>query len=377
MSRMRLFGIKKIALAVISVSVAAPAFADDVVSTTVIYNGNVDFANAQPMPLPQSPVHPSLIPPAPAGDAQAKPTPGVSIGSKGDGKITPVTLPVGSVSLNNQDANPSEFGTSEIPFTTSRLNPDGVELSRAYPFRASGKLFFNIGSGSYVCSASLIGRGLVVTAAHCVIGFGTGSWYSNFKFVPAYENGLAPFGVWDVDNAVVMSSYAFGSDSCAVPGVVCQNDVAVMALRPLRNNNYPGNNTGWLGYGWNGYGFNPQNEAQFSQLGYPVSHDAGARMQRTDSMAVVDGTMSNNSVWGSRQTGGSSGGPEVVNLGIPSVLSGGVQPGYEANFNTVVGVTSWGYTSPTVKAQGASPFTSGNIVPLTSVMCGFAPAACM
>lgn len=376
MSRMRLFGFKKIALAIISVGVAAPVFAADVVSSQVIYSGNVDFANAQPMPLPQSPVSPSLIPPAPTDGDQEKPAPGASIGSKGDGKVSPVTLPVGSVSLNNQDANPSEFGTSEIPFTTSRLNPDGVELSRAYPFRASGKLFFNIGGGSYVCSASLIGRGLVVTAAHCVIGYGTGSFYSNFKFVPAYENGLAPFGVWDVSNVAVMSSYAYGYDSCAVPGIVCANDVAVMAIRPMRSN-YPGNNTGWLGYGWNGYGFNNQSEAQFSQLGYPVSHDAGARMQRTDSMAVVDGGMSNNSVWGSRQTGGSSGGPEVVNLGTPSVLSGGVQPGYEATFNTVVGVTSWGHVNKVVKAQGASPFTSGNIVPLTNYMCSYAPAACM
>jgi hypothetical protein len=42
----------------------------------------------------------------------------------------------------------------------------------------------------------------------------------------------------------------------------------------------------------------------------------------------------------------------------------------------VVGVTSWGYTSNLIKQQGASPFTSGNIVPIVNAACGAVPAAC-
>jgi hypothetical protein len=98
-------------------------------------------------------------------------------------------------------------------------------------------------------------------------------------------------------------------------------------------------------------------------------------MQRTDSQGFVSGFV-NNTVWGGRQTGGSSGGPELVNLGLPAVLSGGVLYGADAAFDIVVGVTSWGYTDQAIKEQGASPFTTNNIVSLVGSACGGAPAAC-
>jgi hypothetical protein len=42
----------------------------------------------------------------------------------------------------------------------------------------------------------------------------------------------------------------------------------------------------------------------------------------------------------------------------------------------VVGVTSWGYDDTSIKQQGASPLTSGNIVPLMHAACTAVPAAC-
>ncbi len=98
-------------------------------------------------------------------------------------------------------------------------------------------------------------------------------------------------------------------------------------------------------------------------------------MQRTDSQGYVDGAAAGNTVWGSRQTGGSSGGPEVVNLGYVANLNG-ISVGSDANTNVVVGVTSWGYTDQVYKAQGASPFTSNNIVPLVNAACSAYPKAC-
>lgn len=342
----------------------------------------IDYANATPLPLP--------IVPAGAADmgsfrdssnaALFEGAPGFSPGAVGNGKEFPVRLAQPG-SQSSSSVQPMEFGTSNHPFTTSRVNLEGNMLSKTYPYRAAGKLFFKIGGSSYVCSASLIQPGVVVTAAHCVTDFG-GDWYSDWTFVPAYNDGAAPYGKWKAKVAVVMSSYKSGSDSCAVPGVVCRNDVAVIALTPQGGLlspqiNYAGNLTGWLGYGWNGYGFTPYNQAQFTQLGYPMSHDAGGLMQRTESLAYVAPSLSNNSVWGSRQTGGSSGGPEVVNLGHSSVLSGGVTPGSEATFNVVTGVTSWGYTDQAVKQQGASPFRSSNIGLLVPAACSFEPGACI
>ena len=73
--------------------------------------------------------------------------------------------------------------------------------------------------------------------------------------------------------------------------------------------------------------------------------------------------------------GGASGGPWLVNFGLRPVLTS-TTDGTTPNPNTVVGVTSWGYDDPSIKQQGASPFTSGNIVPLVTAVCTAVPAAC-
>ena len=81
-------------------------------------------------------------------------------------------------------------------------------------------------------------------------------------------------------------------------------------------------------------------------------------MIRTDSMAVYYQPKRNvkNFIWGSQQTGGSSGGPEITNFGRGPNLSSGAWRGYRRFRNIVVGVTSWGYTDKTQQIQGASWF---------------------
>jgi V8-like Glu-specific endopeptidase len=332
-----------------------------------------DIGKARPMPLP-------LVDRAPAdrADRDGVPLklgkPGVSLGQTGTGKMSPVTVPVEDGG-NDQDDGvaPQEFGTANHPFTTARVDTSSNNVSNTFPFRAAGKLYFNDGGTSYVCSASLIKRGIIVTAAHCVAAFGEQRFYTNWQFVPAKFNAKAPYGTWNGGTAVVMTSYYNGTDVCApgASGVVCQNDVAVISMVP-KSGAYPGTQTGWLSYGWNGYGFTPNNLALINQLGYPVSHDSGNIMHRTDSQGNVDSSMAGNTVWGSRQTGGSSGGPETVNLGVRGSLSTPV--GSEPRPNTVVGVTSWGYVSASVKEQGASPFRSTNIVALVNAVCASNPA---
>jgi hypothetical protein len=330
--------------------------------------GVIDFANAKAMPLATADLYEAdrfSDSGSPTG------TPGFVRGAQGDGRETPTFVPL-------QKAEPgggfgsAEFGTSNHVFTTSRVDLAGSNVSALYPYRAAGKLYFNIGSSTFVCSASLIKRGVIVTAAHCVTAFG-GAFYTNWRFVPALAGTSAPYGTWTWAQAVVMTSYKNGTDFCApgARGIVCRNDIAVIRLAP-QGGAFPGTRTGWFGYGWNGYGFNPQNLALINQLGYPVSHDSGNRMQRTDSEGFVGHAtnFAGNTIWGSRQTGGASGGPELVNLGAAAALSGGVLYGAEAAFNTVVGVTSWGYVNQAVKQLGASPFTSSNIVPLVNTTCG-------
>ncbi|VWC84981.1 hypothetical protein BLA50215_01495 [Burkholderia lata] len=334
----------------------------------------IDFKHALPMPLPK----PNVAPPKML-DAlmfNANPTLGVagySRGGTGDGRQNPSQL-VAPVHLSQSGVEPQEFGSSNQPYTTSQANASGDNTQYYYPFRAAGKLFFNIGSATYLCSASLIKPGVVVTAAHCVANFGQRQFYSNWVFVPAYSNGTAPYGTWGAASATVMTSYYDGTDPCAVAGVVCQDDMAVILLAP-QGGSYAGNRAGWYGYGWNGYSYNPSGLAQIDQLGYPVALDSGVFMERNGSQGFVSSGYSNNTIIGSLMTGGSSGGPWLVNLGMPPVLNG-TAFGNAAAHNTVVGVTSWGYTDTTVKQQGASPFTSGNIVTLVNTVCGATPAAC-
>ena len=357
----------------------------------------IDFAHAKAMPLPS----PNIPPPSPASAYQPAPAlqkvfgpPGVSVGAPGDGKQNPVILvpphnilepqgatpqgaaPQGAApqGAGPQDVTPQEFGTSDQPYTTSRTTAFPYNTVVNYPFRAAGKLFFRIGSSTYVCSASLIRKGLVVTAAHCVANFGQRQFYSNWHFDPGYTNGVAPFGDWTARQVRVLTSYFDGTDPCAVSGIVCQDDVAVIALNS-HGGAYPGTQTGWLTYGYNGYSYNSSQQALITQLGYPVALDRGALQERTDSQGFTASSSSNNTVIGSLQTGGSSGGPWVVNLGLPPTLAG-TGFGTAATHEVVVGVTSWGYISTAIKQQGASPFTSGNILALVNAQCAATPGVC-
>jgi len=330
----------------------------------------IDYANAKPMPLPTVDVAPpDLFDAEPAFEFDG--SPGITYGTGGNGKMSPVRLPsqgVGGGSVGAADeVSPQEFGTSNHPFTTSRVDLYSNNESKVYPYRIAGKLYFKIGSSTYVCSASLIKRGLAVTAAHCVANFGKKQFYTSWNFIPAMYGSTAPYGQWSVSRATVMTKYYDGTDSCYQKGVVCQNDIAVLTLT-AKSGTYPGTSTGWFGYGWNGWGFNSSKYALINQLGYPVSHDSGVLMQRTDSQGFVSSTMSGNTVWGTRQTGGSSGGPELVNLGKAASLSG-VSYGTYGTYNIVVGVTSWGYTDLAKKQQGASPFLSSNIPVLVTAGC--------
>lgn len=317
--------------AVIGGTIATDAFAGGQVSqqgdVTVFTQSNggaasvIDFEKAKPMPLPSvdsAPVGPD------EGSTRQEGTPGFEPGSHGNGKMSPVVIPRSSVGETSEDEFSSqEYGTANHPYTTMRVdNTNSNAVSKTYPFRAAGKLYYNDSDSSYVCSASLIKTGVAVTAAHCVAEFGESRFFSDWRYVPALYKTTAPYGQWYVTEARILTSYYNGTDPCYQSGVVCENDVAVLVITP-QNNAYPGTTTGCLGYGWNGYGFTDTgNLALINQLGYPASHDSGTKMQRTDSQGFVSSTMSGNTIWGSRQTGGSSGGPEVVNLGTKPVLSG-------------------------------------------------------
>lgn len=340
----------------------------------------VDFVNAQPMELPQ--IHGSTAATFQEGMVQAllsqpsRAAPRYVPGAEGDGKAKPAFLGrPRSPALMSEAApriSPQAHGSFNHPFSTARADAYQGATNRQYPYRASGRLFFNTGFGTAVCSASMIRKGIVLTAAHCLAEYG-GSFYTNFRFVPGYRNGAAPYGTWSGASAAVLNSYLRGRDNCSTPGVVCANDIGVVRLRP-QNGRFAGQSTGFYGYGINGFGF-AAGTSHITQLGYPGCLDNGTIMARNDSQGYVHGPSNNNTVIGSLMCGGSSGGPWLVNFGRRPNLTG-TNAGSAATPNTVVGVTSWGYTSSNPKEQGASPFTSNNIGVLANSLCGGSPNPC-
>lgn len=315
--------------------------------------------------------------------------------------------PAGVSSAVKQPDGPQAYGTSTAPYSTTRVAlwtagpAAGVNTSvNSYPFRPTGKLYFSFGGQNFICSASLIKRGVLVTAAHCVFKYGrtTTGWHSNFTFCPANVNGAGgAYGCWSASNPYISVSYYNGTDTCTQAGVVCNNDVATLQLLP-KNGVYLGNTVGWYNYGWNGYSYRASTflgnvtTVQIAQLGYPRALDGGLQMERTDAVGwyFTSGNLKNTQI-GSAQTGGSSGGPWLVNLGTPPTVS---EPA-NANLGTattqaVVGVTSYGSTTVGFNRQGSSFFGqniqfpnadyggrgAGNIGALVNAICTAFPAHC-
>jgi hypothetical protein len=256
-------------------------------------------------------------------------------------------------------------------------------------------------------------KGVLVTAAHCIHNYGRGNagFANEVRWFPANHaaggpNGGGPFSYFVGQSWRVPASYVNGTDTCETGaiGVVCNNDIATVRLAP-RNGRYAGTILGgWYSYGWNGYSFvatpvfGNATVAALTQIGYPVAIDGGQQMLRGDSYGkYIQLTGANRKVLkniqlGSAMTGGSSGGPWLVNFGTTPAVTGGAVLGRVGTMarNTVVGVTSWGYTTPGINVQGASWFGvnaefpaasygtygAGNIGKLMFDTCTAAPAYC-
>jgi len=359
-------------------TVTSIRFADQ---ATQLAKDPIDYVNARPKALPiasnfsADTVRAELIGLLSSAATAPSAHPGFVRGQVGDGKEHPVFLGTPAKGLSDDGGvSPQDFGTSNLPFSTSRADGASGSTNKIYPFRAAGKLFFSDGGSSFICSASLIGKGLVVTAAHCVNDFGKNHFYTNFRFVPGYKNGAAPYGNWTAKAVYVLAAYANGSDTCSQKGVVCKDDVAIMVLNPV-SGKYPGTSTGFYGYAWDGYGFTSNKLTHITQIGYPACLDNGEIMERNDSQGATSAANANNTVIGSLMCGGSSGGPWLVNFGKRPNLSS-TTLGSAPQENTVVGTTSWGSTSNGPKNQGAAPFLSTNVKSLATQACNANPGVC-
>ena len=139
------------------------------------------------------------------------------------------------------------FGSFGIPYTSTRvehwpvLDVGGTArnlLSVSYPYSAIGRLSFKVGALNSHCSASLIMRSVIITAAHCVQDFGSPTLFTNFKFTPAFYGPpgataaeKAPFGIWGIRSITRSTSWVDGTDPGS--GSARNNDVAVSSSRRM------------------------------------------------------------------------------------------------------------------------------------------------
>ena len=257
---------------------------------------------------------------------------------------------------------PQAVGTGGMHFTSTRTFPSSSDTT--YPTRTVGKLYFRdaVTGTNFVCSGSMIKPGVVLTSGHCLHN-GVNRFYTGFTFRPGLRLGVFPYGTW-TNWVQGRTTTAWVTGGGGVPNT---GDWATIVFGPNSSGFRIGNFTGWLGYQ-----FNICSGRHQTTLGYPVNLDGGLQMQRSDSQANSYGSL-NNCTWGTDMTGGSSGGPVVLNFRVTASNSGTLP--LENNDNRVVATVSWGYVNQGVKVQGGS-IVNSVFGALINDTCAANPGAC-
>jgi V8-like Glu-specific endopeptidase len=188
-----------------------------------------------------------------------------------------------------------------IPYTAGMISDTEV-----FPNVTHGKLFFQIpGVGTFVCSGTVVGSDtfdVVWTAGHCVTDGDGGGFFSNFLFVPGYENGAAPEGEWVAEYAVTSSQWKNNEDF--------RYDVAALTMAPNESAEEIQEVVGARGIA-----FNQDPDQTYRSIGHPAAPPFnGELMFYCDSdLGYLDsGASPAPMAIGCDMTGGSSGGGWVV-----------------------------------------------------------------
>ena len=301
-------------------------------------------------------------PPATGAVVRAKGSAPAAIGTDMQKVIVPEAYRTNLKKLVTPNATvaPNSASTYGASFTTTRVFPDAAVT--AYPFITAGKLYFSDSKTGidYVCSASVLRQRIVVTAGHCVANASTVAsrryFYSNFYFIPAYTDGMAPVGAWTANKLWVGPDW-YNSDG-SVPNA---QDVGMLVMNDqngLKISDY----TGYLGWSTGGLA-----NDDVVMLGYPCNLDDCGKMQVNYAHTYAYGG-NNTYVYGSAMKGGSSGGPWIKDFGVEPVSD---NPNSDLGNNYLVGVTSYGPTNTGLMYQGASQFDS-RFISLLNSACGAA-----
>jgi len=146
---------------------------------------------------------------------------GVASIRSSDGDLVPLTGP-------SRPSGPPQRGlrsssSNKAPHSKGRslqtaVANERVALPNPPELRAVGRLFFTINGGAESsCSGTVVGGNRIVTSAHCVHDYKTGSWATNYMFIPNQDDGGSdpadrdcnndPHGCWFPNHALVPQKY--------------------------------------------------------------------------------------------------------------------------------------------------------------------------
>ena len=210
------------------------------------------------------------------------------------------------------------------------------------PIAHIGKVFFTSAGGNYVCSGNAVASGnrsVVSTAGHC-LNEGPGAFVTNFVFVPAYENGNAPYGQFPAIELHAPTQWTQGGDISYDTGFAVVGTVGGSSLIDT--------------VGGSGLSFNDSTGLTYDAYGYPAASPfTGETLQSCYGSATPDPYgQSDSQGIPCDMTGGSSGGPWF--LGGSSGAQNSVNSfGYNAVANTMFG-PYWGSVIAATYDQAAS-----------------------
>ncbi|MBX3640419.1 MAG: trypsin-like serine protease [Nitrosomonas sp.] len=266
---------------------------------------------------------------------------------------------------NEEDVDPSSYGTSGAYFTSSSVSP-APATQNSRPYSATGRLFYTDKAGRlYSCTASVIKPRLILTAGHCVYDAVKKQWYTNFIFIPALHKGSEPYGSW------IWSGWAVTTTNWINSGGKLPNagDFAIIEMKDNSSKRRIGDITGHYGYRLNALHPN-----HVTILGYPTAFNSGNWLHRVDSQSFR-ATFSNTVEFGADMTAGASGGGMIENFGMSATGQS-----VSGSMNTIVGVTSYMPSNTSQRYLGSSilnsQFTNGSKNGILDVACAHKAGNC-
>jgi hypothetical protein len=261
-----------------------------------------------------------------SSSSTAAPTSGQPM--KGEGfapastRLPGADLPASPANMSTAEPQSVPYHTA-IPFTRFEWYPKYL----VYPISTVAKMFFTQDGVNYVCSASSIAQDAAWTAGHCVNNGAAantinGGFSYNVLVCPSYDAGVnAQRGCWGSDGLWTLTAYTIsgaGNDDMGIinttnNGTCCGASTHAGMI---------GNWTGWLGWA-----VNFSREQNWVALGYPQGAPFNGNKIQFDTSEF-----GYNDDWagfgplsvamGNDLTGGSSGGPWVMQFGKPGQIGG-------------------------------------------------------